>query len=631
MDSFISNKNDTFLYFSFFLALFIFIQISVFNTNLQLFSDENSYYYSAMNISKFRILTNDREGSMYRGEIPPNPSLDLMPGFPLYLNIVLNIFDNDILKIRIINILWASLLFIYYYKYLILFKINRFIILISLSFYVLYPGYYYNTARILTENIFSLMIFSGSYHIIISNSFNLTKREKISNYILGNILLIGAIYVRPHAVPICIFFIFLSYIISSNDKFSSKNRLLISIILICIPETIWVIRNFMISNKLILLSSSGEAVKIWGTIPYFLDINSTSGYSSKDLHYLSFSYNSILYICWRIFGFIQYMWGDIWDEYLVHKYKYTGSFFYIHHFLLIPLLIISPLHYASRCIPFIFISLIPMIFTLINMPYHGLPRYVWPSIPFIFIIFSYTINMFYKKSIKSNEYENYLSELNIPTSISFCRKSIYYFPLKLLIFSIFFLSLIFSIILFISVFIFPPKIKQHMSEYRLNKYRMTTINKVINTWDEVYTYNINNEKLYINNSKLITSNCYKGDKEDPMLLDIDIPNIVNNFPEKNIISKVTINGHGGRLFDYMTIYWNSSNNKGFNENTVYRFPTRFFDDSQTIYIDSNITNLIIVPTVFKNGNYCINSIEIKKYSNKYLEKYQNSQNKIIEN
>lgn len=610
--------NNKFLLFNFtiFFLTFISIQIYVFDEKIELFSDEYSYYYSAMNINKFGLLTDDRNGKIYRGELDPRSTLSVMPGYPIYLSLVLSIFDNDIIKIRMLNIIWLSILFIYYYKFLKLFNINGRIASISLLLFTLYPGFYYNTVRLLTENIFSVIIFSGVYHIFYSNLEKIQKNEKYLNYIYGNILLVISIYIRPHALPLFFFIILLILIIKDDKEFTKNKKIVLSFLIFLGPEIIWIIRNYRISEDIILLSRAGENPKIWGAIPYYLDMSSTANYSSDQLGSMSFHSNPFVYVCWRIFGFMQYMWGDIWDEYLVHKQKYIDNFLFIHHFVLIPAIIFSPIYLFSRCIPIIFISLIPIIFTLINMPYHGLPRYVWPSIPFVFITIAYGLNFLYIFLTKKYSYNDYLKSINICKYTKFYKKHqkckifgfIFYFLLLKL--------LIFSIILFISVYLFPKKIKNHMSNYRLSKYMNTDINKMSKYWFEFETININSSQIDLKGFNSKHEKCFNGNRNDHLIFSVNVPLYKERSELKNIISKITINGQGGQYIDYMTIYWNDSDIKEYNENRVYRFPTRSTQSSQSVYVDSDIRNIIVVPAVFRPAKYCINSIEINKFAQK---------------
>ncbi|MNU10736.1 hypothetical protein D3C72_2580610 [compost metagenome] len=49
------------------------------------------------------------------------------------------------------------------------------------------------------------------------------------------------------------------------------------------------------------------------------------------------------------------------------------------------------------------------------------------------------------------------------------------------------------------------------------------------------------------------------------------------------------------------------------ESAVYVFPIAPWQKTKTVYIDSDVTGLLIVPVVFRGGDFVIRSIDVTKY------------------
>ena len=593
-----------------FITKFILL-LYVFDPYIEIFADENSYIYSALDINKYQVLTNDRSGEMYSGKTTVQPTLSLMPGYPIYLSALLDIFHNNIVKIRFINIAWYLLLMLYFYLYCGLFKLRKVAVFLGLLTFVFYPGLTFNVARLLTENIFCLIMYAGMYHLLVSIAIDTSQATKLIHYFAGVLLFVLSIFVRPHSLPIFIIAIVCINLICNESNKSVTKRFILAGSILLLFMGPWWIRNYIVSGKFIFLSLSGESPKIWGAIPYFLDMQSNAGNSFKEISEMSYSANPVVYLKWRLFGFFQYMWGDIWDEYLVHKFNIFRPFLLLQYLIIVPVITLTPFIVRySKTIPIILLSAIPILFTLMNLYYHGLPRYVWPSIPFVILIFSYIIDTI---AGKINPVKiNLLQTPSINWKVDSKR-----FPLRGIIvktgrISFLFLSVLFSIVLLYSIYIFPWKIEKEMSEYRLGINDNVSINQVLKSWNIVQEKTIQSNEIIFNNYKYkIKNNCYKGIMNAPMSFDINIDPTSNN--KENIITEVTINGHGGYPFDYMTIYWKNNNDNQFAENRCYNFPVNVFEKSQNFFIDGDVTKLFIVPAKFRGGTYCLSNISFKKY------------------
>ena len=59
----------------------------------------------------------------------------------------------------------------------------------------------------------------------------------------------------------------------------------------------------------------------------------------------------------------------------------------IHPLLIVPTIALIPVYIRKSKKEVLLIGCVPLLFTLMCLPYHGLARYVYPSIPCVLILF----------------------------------------------------------------------------------------------------------------------------------------------------------------------------------------------------------------------------------------------------
>ncbi len=604
-----------------------FLLLYVFDPEIPVLSDENSYYYSALNINKYNVLTNDRNGDMFHEKKPVSPTLSLLPGYPLYLSLMFEILGDSVIKVRVFNIVFYLLLMVYFCLYGKLFRFKFPVVVFGLFLFILYPGLSYNVSKLLTENIFCLLIFAGTYHVLRALKKDRGILGSNFHYLLGNILLVYSILVRPHglivfALVISCFILLMIEVNTAENLKPAAYSFFVSCGIFLLIMSPWWIRNWTSFGKIVLLSYGGEGPKIWGAVPYFLDMISTLGKGFDEVQKISWEANKLVYLKWRIFGFIQYMWGDIWDEYLVHKFNFFKPFIVLQYIFVVPVLMLTPffIKYTKSVVLLLF-AVMPFAFTFINMRYHGLPRYVWPSIPFIVVALTYSINHFFNKGQAS-----FFSE-NVDQSYISCGM----FPIKYKIIHIilslsFWSTLLTSVLIAYSVYIFPWSIRDEMVSYRLGKYLSTNIDEVKKDWIVQEKLNIKKDHLVVHNYKEIRENdrngsqnigslCLRGMNSVPMTVTVNLPENSSLQKAGDVVTEIDIRGRGGYIFDYMTIYWIKDGGEDkFSEDQVYSFPTHFAKKKHKVLIDGNVNKILIVPFKFRGGKFCLDAIEVKKYT-----------------
>ena len=85
-------------------------------------------------------------------------------------------------------------------------------------------------------------------------------------------------------------------------------------------------------------------------------------------------------------------------------------------------------------------------------------------------------------------------------------------------------------------------------------------------------------------------------------------------PTDSIVTAVTLDIPGGYWYDCCTIYWVGNRTSEYSEGCVYgRFPRNRFSGKQTVYIDEDVTGLMVVPVGFRGGSFSVDGIQVTKY------------------
>lgn len=560
------------------------IYFANFEREIVIGTDESSYMFCSKNILKYCTITYDRYGEIFNGLIEATPTITMQIGYPLYLAIFY-FFNFDNSSIFLSQIFLSVINIVLVWKIMELVGINKKIIIFILVIFTLYPGNIYNINRLLTENLFTTLFLTFLFFW-----YTWINKKKYIYLVISSIFLTMSIFVRGSSLP----FLFLSImyiLIYSKEKIKSMIYLMNPFILMMIP---WIIRNYLVFNKFYVLTLAGENPKIWGAMPYYLDMDSANGKTLSELICSSLSINSFLFIRWRVFGFFNYMFRNVWDESIRHEY--LGELLFIHYFVIFSVLLI-PIIFYKKDKKTLFLGGIVLGWIILLLPYHALPRYIFPIIPLLFILLGEEIQIICK-SIQKKKYKyKYLNNFDKFIWRFFCS-----------------IAMIGSILIFYSVFIFSYEIKTEMSEWRLNKYCNTSISNIkseaIFSKKYVLKDSVNNFQKEIKGKEFITL------KDSPAILELPVD--ITNKKEEKVITKVTMRYNGGYLFDYATIYWHDGNDgidtPKFNENKVYSYPVNLFQKTHTVYIDSDINSLIIIPYVFANNKFNFDSITIEKYT-----------------
>ena len=568
-------------------------------------SDGAAYDYAARNLLKYGVLTNDRDGAMYRGEIALSPASSVMPGYPIFLAVIY-ILNDALPFVYMVQILVSMVTL--YLIYLILREIGISFAISSVVLMVaaVYPAFLYNLDLLLTENLFTALLTAAIYGMV---RF-MRRMESIRHpyfYVAGTTaVLMAAVMVRAQALPFLAVEIFFLLIYATALPLKKRIRCcgIVIIVALAFLVPLW-IRNWVDFHRFWLLTEAGVSPQIWGAQPYFLDMSSTNGVDIDSLISQNKALSETLYWKWRIFGFFNFMWYDFWDENLVHPYKILSMFRLIHPLLIVPTIALIPVYIRKSKKEVLLIGCVPLLFTLMCLPYHGLARYVYPSIPCVLILFGVIVQKVVFKIRKKK------SDTDIQV---YEQKSIAYINL-LFRYAYWAFSIVFSIILLYSVYIFSWSVGTEMSNYRLARTYDVSSSQVESFPVLESQELISDRSLWrVDNVEQIGDTTYQGIWEGIPILHVQVPESQASSSENSVITKVELDMPGGYLYDYCTVYWTGSHTPEISEDDVYgRFPRTSLNGKQTVYIDDNVSSLMIVPCGFRGTEFSINSIRITKY------------------
>ncbi|WP_158628854.1 glycosyltransferase family 39 protein [Dyella choica] len=559
--------------------------------------DETTYNYAALDIVKYGTLTREIAGEMYRGEKPVEPSSWMSPGYPLFLAAVYKLGGTQSTVFALQIALSIGTLAMIYYL-LILLELRKVAVVVAMAVAAVYPGFIYNIDRLLTEHVF--VAFFLAYAIFMTRA--VTRRHLVDLAFAG-IFLVLAIHVRSHAAPFVA--VSLALILANGKNHASKLRqcvaFLMPIGILMIP---WWIRNLEDFHRFILLSEGGTGAKTWGDTPYFIDMSSTADKTLNEVLSVNRGADSGVFYRWHIFGFIQYMWGDVWDEWIVHPIKSLRPFLVLQIAVVVPTIMAIPLLVRRASLGVLFACSVPILFTLMNMPFHGLPRYVYPSLPFVFVVFGALVDraVNHVQRARNQATENQGMKLVFAAGVRLDR---------MIRLSAVFVTTVMSLLVGYSVYVFSAHENTEMSHYRLARYMGV---HELPSGEALMLETFSAKDFTVESARGRPCGpdiCYQNNGAAPSILRLDVRQIATDQP---VVTAVTIDSKGGYIFDYTTVYWTAKGIPPFSEDHVYRFPTSSWTTSKTIYIDSDVSSLLIVPYVFRRDSFSMSDIKVSKFA-----------------
>ena len=591
------------------IGLFLRIHSTDFTREIAENSDSACYSYAAKNLITIGMLTNDRTGQMNRGEIEAVPTSTLMPGMPIFLA-GLYLINDSASFVYMVQILLSLVTLCLIYKMMRLFGVQYQIAVFVLLLAAVYPAFCYNHDFILTETLFMALLTAALYLFVSFLKHANMVQNMYKHLVFSVILLMCATMVRAQALPFIaveIFFVLIYLCDCPLYKRMQYCGVILGIALVFLLP-LW-IRNWVVFHEFWLLTQSGAGPQIWGAQPYFLDMSSTVNVDYAELIAKNRAISPETYWKWRLFGMFNFMWYDFWDENLVHPFEVLRLFRLIHPMIVIPTIAAIPLIIRKARKEILLIAAVPLLFTMMYLPFHGISRYVFPSIPCVFVLLGIMLD-WAKKILKKQSTEPF-------AVIEQQNNNLLWFKRTDCIFRYVYLcgAAIFTVVLLYSVSVFGWNIKTEMSEYRVQRTYNVSVQDV-DSYEVLQSVKlINDQSLWnVANVLPLDANTFQGQWDATPILNIAVPAIEGYQGGKDIVTKVELNLPGGYLYDGCTVYWTGERTPEISEDCVYgKFPRNAFQGAQTVYIDDNVESLMVVPCTFRGSKFSVENIKITKY------------------
>lgn len=544
-----------------------------------LVGDETTYWHAAKSIIDHGTLIRDVDGSQYRGEVPALPTAALSPGYPLFIAAIIKL-GGGVSTVLTANIALSVMTLLLMGLVMRQLKLGPVASIIALAAAAAYPGFVSNLDRMLTEQLF-LTLFLGFVYCALRGMLG----DRPWWTLAAAVMLGVATHVRAQALPFAALAAAFIFATVPAERVARHLVMLVSgVLLVMLP---WWIRNFVDFGRLVLLTQASEGAAIWGAVPYFIDMGSSAG-TLTEVVSRNMPPAPDVYYRWRVFGFLQFMWGDVWDERLAHPVRELRKLMLLHPLTVVLPILLAPLVVLRRNLPALFVAIIPLAFTVLALPFHGLPRYALPAVPFAFITLAVLLSP--------------TPPIEQPVGLMVWQE----LAQRWLRVGFVVATVTFSIVLAYSLGVFALDMSQEMSRYRLARYMGTRIDQLGAPVSETV---IDLKAVPVENAEVIAPGRLFNNVDAPAIIKLDIPRLGG----ERVVTEVQLDIKGGFYFDKTTIYWKGAKTPEISENAYYSYPTNPLRTGQTVYIDDDVDHLMIVPFMFRWAKFDADKVVVRKY------------------
>lgn len=565
-------------------------------------SDGMTYFNAARNLQKYHILTHDRDGSMFEGLTEAVPTDTLAPGYPLFLRVLFAVFPTSLNTVFASNVVLGVVTILLLWGMLRALQVSPWISLLITFLYANYPTTVDMTTTCLTENLFCPLLFGSCYCCILA-----CKQER------GNILGAGGFFLLGLASTVrgqAFLFLPLQLILLLSDRKKRKNWVrwigisLGTILILYLPIWIWLASQM---GRFVFYPTAGDGPRIWGAMPYFIDMTWTGNKSLAQIQEYNSSVAQGEYFRWRTFGMLWRMWFDCWSEDLPHSWYLTHWSLWLHTLIVLPTLILIPFFGRRYSREELYLASVPIVLSLACLVYHGLPRYVSAGYPILFVLAGCNMERIWKglsAFIHQNRVKNSATRRN--TESVGWKRNVAMGIVGIL-----------SVALFYSVCIFPWRVDEEQSSYRLKKYENISLEEA-KLGERLSSQIFGEQEISVWNAVPEGEGRYWITWQDHAIIQLtSLEKNPNNDIEKTV-TRVILDVDGGNLYDFSTIYWQTEDVQTWSEDHVYSIPRSNLEwmeaDLPEIWIDGDAESLLIVPALFRGNEIKINQIIVEKYA-----------------
>jgi len=314
-----------------------------------------------------------------------SPNAYVTPGFPMFLALVYMIHgynpNSPVTAVRIYQALMmtAAAGLVYLIARRICSKLGA---MTAALVAAVYPPLIWSTSAFLTESLFTFLFLTYIYTIILALDQDSIAVTGISGIFFG-----AAVLTKPQLAP----FFFVPFVLA---RFQQKKRntlklfLVFSVVFIMLM-TPWWIRNYLTFHDMILTATQTGNPLLAGTDPYyrvgvaelFRDA-SPQDQTERAINRIvsGFKNETLLYLKWFTVGKFSIMFREPWQ-------RFTGNFLPGLKIIHLPIVVLGWLGLLAGLgkPPLRFLAAAVIMFTLIQLVFLPLPRYVFPLMPLLII------------------------------------------------------------------------------------------------------------------------------------------------------------------------------------------------------------------------------------------------------
>lgn len=325
------------------------------------------------------------------------------PGFILIVSFVYLLFGAKLIAIQIVQVVFSVITVWVVYRIAVRFMNERYG-LIAAGLMTLYPSFIYANGLLLTEVSYTL--FFSLFLLVLVQGVDSGSKTAL---IWAGVLLGVSTLIRPTPAVLVVPLIAYFYAVLPSKKVVVRAIAYVGIssFIVVLP---WWIRNYLLLDQIVLFSTSGSNPLLWGVHPYFIGVmdtfsaiyklkpdeitrNALWAAKAKELFWSQLGQAG--FIKWFVIGKLNFFWSMPWVE--------NGEIAHLFEKLRKPLhVLLAAGGWIGLCIgvvrnhPIRLLAVIIIVYTLMHQIILPLPRYAFPIMPLMILLFTFAVKAGYE-------------------------------------------------------------------------------------------------------------------------------------------------------------------------------------------------------------------------------------------
>lgn len=335
------------------------------------------------------------------------PNAFVVPGFIFILSFVYLLFGSKLIVFQLVQVVFSVLTIWIVYRLAVKWMKERYG-LIAAGLMTFYPSFIYANGLLLTEVSFTLC-----FTLFLLLLVNGVESGNKSTYIWAGIVLGISTLIRPVPAVLVIPLIVYFYAVLPSKKDVSRAIAYVGIssFIVVLP---WWIRNYLLFDQIVLFTTSGSNPLLWGVHPYLVgaldtfkaiyalkpdEITRNALWGAKAREMFFSQLDQFAFIKWFLIGKLNLFWSTPWVENgeIAHLFEKIRK---LMHVLIVAGGWIGLWLSAVRNHPIRLLAVIIIVYTVMHQIMLPLPRYAFPIMPLVIILFTFALKVGYEATGK---------------------------------------------------------------------------------------------------------------------------------------------------------------------------------------------------------------------------------------